>query len=716
MSAQELDVLSRRGFLKASATVSGGFILALTLPGCDSKPAAKAGAGLGGQPNAWLKIKGDNSITVLVDRSEMGQGVYTSLTQLLAEELEIPLDKIQVEAAPPGDVYINKLVGGQVTGGSTSVQDAWVKLRTAGAQTRHMLIAAAAQEWGVDPGQCRVANATIINAHGKVLTYGDVAEAASKMTPPKDVKLKAYGDFKIIGQGVARLDSPGKVDGSAQYGIDVKLPGMLYASLAQPPMLGGKVKSFDAATAEKMPGVVKVVNTSGGVAVVAEHFWQAKTARDALKIEWDAGPNAKLNNAAIRATLKKGATTDKGLSALAAGDVAAAFKSAAKTVNAVYELPLLAHATLEPMNCTADVKADGCDVYVGTQVQQVAQAVSAKACGLKPEQVRVFTTLLGGGFGRRLDIDFIPPAVEASKAVGKPVKLLWTREDDTTHDTYRPPGYDEISGAFDAQGKLSAWKFHITGPSITARMFGLDKGVDPFAVEAAANYFYDVPNVAVNYTRQEIGIDVGYMRSVSHALNCFVAESFMDELAHSAGKDPYAFRIDLLGPKPRHKRVLEQTAKHARWGQVEKGHFQGIALMEGYGTHLAQVIEISTANDTLKIHKITCVVDCGRMVNPRIVESQIESAIIFGLTSSLWGEITLIDGKVQQTNFHQYRLLRSNEAPVIQVKLLDSEEEPGGIGEPATALVAPALCNAIFAATSKRIRSLPVATQKVLKV
>ncbi len=715
MSAQELDI-SRRGFLKASAAVSGGFILALTLPGCDSKPAGKAGAGAGGQPNAWLKIKGDNSITVLVDRSEMGQGVYTSLTQLLAEELELPMDKITVEAAPPGDVYINKLVGGQVTGGSTSVQDAWVKLRTAGAQARHMLIAAAAQQWGVDASQCRVANATIINAHGKTLTYGDVAEAASKMTPPKDVKLKAYGDFKLIGQPVARLDSPGKVDGSAQFGIDVKLPGMLYASLAQSPVLGGKVKSFDAAAAEKMPGVVKVVNTSGGVAVIAEHFWQAKSARDAIKIQWDAGPNAKLSNASIRAMLKKGAASDKGLSALAAGDVASAFKGAAKTVNAVYELPLLAHATLEPMNCTADVKADGCDVYVGTQVQQVAQAVSAKACGLKPEQVRVFTTLLGGGFGRRLDIDFIPPAVEASKAVGKPVKLIWTREDDTTHDTYRPPGYDEISGAFDAKGALTGWKFHITGPSITARMFPPVTGVDPFAVEAAANYPYDVPNVAVNYTRQEIGIDVGYMRSVSHALNCFVAESFMDELAHAAGKDPYAFRAELLGKKPRFKRVLEQCAKHANWGRIDKGHFQGIALMEGYGTYLAQVVEISTEHDQLKIHKIVCVVDCGRMVNPRIVESQIQSSIVFGLTSSLWGEITLADGKVQQTNFHQYRLLRNSETPPIEVKLLDSEDEPGGIGEPATALVAPALCNAIFAATGKRIRSLPIGAQKVLKI
>mgnify|MGYP000909111747 CR=1 FL=1 len=715
MSARHLD-LTRRGFLRASATMGGGLIIALTLPGCDSKPAGLHGAAAGGQPNAWLKIAGDDSITVLVDRSEMGQGVYTALPMLLAEELEIPFERIKVESAPAGDVYINKLLGGQVTGGSTSVQDAWVKLRTAGAQARHMLIAAAAQAWGVDASQCRAHNGTVVNAHGKSLTYGELAEAAAKLPAPKDPKLKGYGEFKIVGQPLARLDTPGKVDGSAQYGLDVKLPGMLYAALAQSPVLGGKVKSFDAGAAEKMPGVVKVLGTSTGVAVVAEHFWQARQARDAVKIEWDSGPNAKLSNASIRAQLKK-AAANKGLSALARGEVAAALKSGAKSLNAVYELPLLAHATLEPQNCTADVKVDGCDVYVGTQVQGVAQAVAAKACGLKPQQVRVHTQFLGGGFGRRLDIDYVPAAVEASKAVGKPVKVIWTREDDTTHDTYRPPAYHEVAGALDAKGKLTAWSFHITSPSITARVFPPVQGVDPFAVEAAANYPYDVPNVAVNYTRQEIGIDVGYMRSVSHALNCFVAESFMDELAHAAGQDPYAFRIGLLSNKPRHKRVLEEAARRAGWGKADKGRYQGIALMDGYGTHLAQVAEISTDGGRLKIHKIVCVVDCGRLVNPRIVDSQIVSSIVFGLTSTLWGEITIVDGKVQQGNFHQYRMLRANEVPEILVHVLEeSEEEPGGIGEPATALVAPAVCNAIFAATGRRIRALPIATQKVLTV
>jgi isoquinoline 1-oxidoreductase subunit beta len=720
MSAQEHDVTggldaTRRNFLKASAAMGGGLLIALTLPGCGGKPTGKAGPASGGQPNAWLKIGGDNSITVLIDRSEMGQGVYTSLSQLLAEELDVPFEKIKVESAPAGDAYINKLLGGQVTGGSTSVQDAWVKLRTAGAQARRMLISAAAAEWGVDAAQCRAANGTVVNAHGKSLTYGEVAEAAAKLTPPQDVKLKSPSDFKIVGQPLSRLDSPGKVDGSAEFGLDVKLPGMLYASLAQSPVLGGKVKSVDSAAAEKMPGVVKVVNTSSGVAIVADHFWQAKLARDRLEIEWDAGSNAKLSNATIRATLKK-ASANKGLSALAVGDAAAAFKTAAKKVNAVYELPMLAHATLEPMNCTADVKADGCDIYVGTQVQGVAQAVSAKAAGLKPEQVRVHTTLLGGGFGRRLEVDFIPAAVAVSKAVGKPVKLIWTREDDTTHDTYRPPAYIEVGGAFDSKGALAAWNYHIASPSITARMFPPVDGVDPFAVEAVANYPYAVPNIAVNYTRQEIGIDVGYMRSVSHALNCFVVESFMDELAHAAGKDPCQFRIEMLDKKPRHKRVIQEIAKRSRWGKADKGRFQGIALMEGYSTHLAQVAEISIDDGRLTVHKIVCVVDCGRMVNPRIVESQIQGSIVFGLTSTLWGDITIIEGKVQQKNFNDYRLLRNNEVPEIEVELLESEEEPGGIGEPATALVAPAVCNAVFAATGKRIRALPIAAQKNVKV
>jgi isoquinoline 1-oxidoreductase beta subunit len=478
-------------------------------------------------------------------------------------------------------------------------------------------------------------------------------------------------------------------------------------------VLGGKVKSVDAGATAKMPGVRKVMTTASGVVVVADHFWQALSARKALIIEWDPGPNALLDNASIRALLKKAAASGDGLSARNDGDATAALKSAHRSLSAAYELPLLAHATMEPMNCTADVRADGCDLYVGTQVQQVAQVTAAAAAGLAPSQVRVHTTLLGGGFGRRLDIDFIPAAVEASKAVGAPVKLIWTREDDMTHDTYRPPVHETVSGGLDASGKLIAWKLHITSPSITARMFPPVKGVDDSVIEAAVNNLYDVPNLSVSYSRQEIGIDVGYLRSVSHAPNCFVIESFMDEMAAAAGKNPFDFRMAHLAGKRRQRRVLEMTAERAGWGKAPAGRFQGIALMEGYTTHLAQVAEISVDAGELKVHKIICVVDCGQMVNPRIVESQIESGIVFGLSAALWGEVTIAGGRVQQTNFNNYRVLRGNELPELDVHLLDSEEPPGGIGEPAVALVAPAICNAIFAATGKRLRSLPIGSQRL---
>ena len=709
----------RREFVSAGVAVGGGLLLGLTLPGLGLHASAAAGgaksAALGPQLNAWLQIAADNSITIIVDRAEMGQGVYTALPMLIAEELHVGLDAIQVVAAPVGDAYVNPGNGGQITGTSNSVQDAWDKLRMAGAQARMMLTMAAAKHWQVDIAECRASNGTIA-ARGKVLTYGQLAAAAAKEPVPTDVKLKPKSEFRIIGTSTARIDTPGKVDGSAEFGLDVKLPGMLYAAIAQSPVLGGKVRTLDSGAAEKMPGVRGVVRTDSGVVVVADHFWQALQARKALEVTWDPGGNARLDNQAISALLKKTAAAGAGLTARADGDVAQALKSAKRRFNSTYELPLLAHATMEPMNCTADVKANGCDLYVGTQVQQVAQITAAAAAGLQPAQVRVHTTLLGGGFGRRLDIDFIPAAVEASKAVGAPVKLIWTREDDMTHDTYRPPALEEVSGGFDADGRLSAFNLHIISPSITARMFPPVKGVDDSVIEYAINYPYDVPNVAVTYSRQEIGIDVGYMRSVSHAPNCFVIESFMDEMAAAAAKSPYDFRMELLHKKPRHMRVLQLAAERAGFGRAPAGRYQGIAFMEGYTTHLAQIAEISLEQGALKVHRIVCVVDCGQMINPRIVESQIESGIVFGLSAALWGEVTIAAGRVQQTNFNNYRLVRGNEMPEIDVHLVDSSEPPGGIGEPAVALVAPAICNAIFAATGKRIRSLPIGAQNLLRL
>ena len=699
---------SRRDFLKASALASGGLMLGITLTGC-AKPAALGGAG--GQPVAWLRIGGDDRITVLVDRSEMGQGVYTAMTQLLAEELGIDPIRVAVEAAPVGAVYVNALLGAQITGGSTSVRDAWDKLRLAGAQARTMLVQAAAAHWGVEGSTLKVQDGAVLRGNER-LTFGQLAEAAAKLPVPKDVALKDPKDFSTVGKPQKRLDAPAKVDGSAVYGIDVKLPGMLHAALRQTPTLGGSVAGLDATAAEAMPGVRRVMTVTNGVAVIADHYWQAKQALDAVKITWTPGPNATLDTVSMRSKLRAAAARP-GKSVRNEGDVAAGLKGAAKTLRAVYELPLLAHATLEPQNCTADVRADGADIHVNTQTQTIAQATVAQVAGLKPEQVRIHTTLLGGGFGRRLEVDYIPAAVEASKAIGKPVKLIWSREEDTTHDAYRPPAYDEVAGGLDADGKLVAWQLHITSPSITARMFPavVENAVDPFAVEAASNYPYDVPNIAVDYNREEIGIDVGYWRSVSHALNCFVAESFMDELAHAAGKDPYAFRAGLLSKQPRYQRVLDAAAEKAGWGKAPAGHFQGIALMEGYGSYLAQVVEVSVKGGALKIHRITCVVDCGRMVNPNIVDQQVEGSILFGLTAALWGEVTLKGGQVQERNFDRYRLLRLPESPRIEVVLLESTEAPGGMGEPATALIAPALTNAIFAATGKRLRSLPIARQ-----
>lgn len=719
-SASEVDV-ERRVFLQRAAFASGGLVLALGLPvGGGPLAAEQARGGQPGRPmgqlNAWLKIASDDSITVLVDRSEMGQGVYTALPMLLAEELEVDLSRVRIVAAPVGDPYVNALNAGQVTGTSNSIQDAWEKLRKAGAQARLMLIAAAAQMWHVNPSDCRAENGMVVSAQGKAATYGQLAQSAAKLPVPKDVPLKDPSQFRQIGKSLPRLDTAGKVDGSAEFGLDVKLPGMLYAVIALSPTLGGKPTSVDSAAAQAMPGVRRVLTTPDGVVVVADHFWQARKARDVLRVAWDQGPNADLDNAKIRSVIEQAATR-AGASALGRAEVSTslkngnarqALKKAAKTLSAVYELPLLAHATMEPMNCTADVKADRCDVYVGTQVQQMAQAAAAQAAGLKPEQVNIHTTLLGGGFGRRLEVDFVPAAVEASKALGAPVKLIWTREDDMTHDYFRPPAREEVSAGLDEKGQLVAWGLHITGPSVTARFDPTNTNPFDSVIEYVQNFPYAVPDFGLSYTRQEIGIDVGYLRSVSHAPNCFAVESSIDELAAVASRNPLDFRLALLAGKPRHTRVLELIAERAGWGRPPQGRYQGIAFMEGYTSHVAQVAEVSVDGGRLKVHKIFCVIDCGQTVNPRIVESQLQSGIVYGLSAALWGDITLQGGRVQQQNFHDYRVLRLNETPEIDIHIIPSSAPPGGIGETGVPPVAPAVCNAIFAATGKRLRSLPI--------
>ncbi len=708
-----MTMLLRRDFLKGAAAATGGLVIAVYLPACSKPENAAKNTGPVKQvtANAWLRIGTDGSITVLCDRSEMGQGVYTALPTLIAEELGVAPSSIKVEFAPPGKEYINALLGGQVTGGSTSVRDAWDKLRMAGAEARTRLIGAAAKEWGAPPQSCSVADGYVVFTSRRK-SFGELAEAAAALPKPENVQLKGRNEFKYIGKPQKRLDTPAKVDGSAQFGIDVRLPGMLYAALAQPPELGASVKSFKADAAQGMPGVKQVLQTSSGVAVVADSWWQAKQARDALQIEWAAGPNAKLTNAAITAGLKT-ASSGKGKEVRKDGDADNALRSS-RRLEQTYELPLLAHATLEPQNCTVEFRDDGCHVYAPTQVQQLVQAAAAQAAGLPPEKVFVHTTFLGGGFGRRLEADFVPAAVECAKAVNKPVKVLWTREDDMTHDQYRPPARNTLSGSFDSGGKLSAVKMHLVAPSITSRWAPAavaNGAVDPFAVEAAHNFPYDVPNVYIDYLQHEIGIDVGYWRSVSHALNCFAVESFMDELAYEGKLDPYEFRRGMLDRQARWQMVLDTAAKKAGWGRAQSGRHQGIALMSGYDTYVAQVAEVSVQNNQLKVHRIVCAIDCGQMVNPDIVHAQAEGSIVFGLTAALFGEINIAGGRVKEQNFDDYRLMRMNEVPQIEVYVVDSTEKPGGMGEPAVAVVAPAVCNAIYAATRKRIRALPIAKQ-----
>lgn len=704
--------LSRRDFLKTSAYAGGGLMLGMYLPHAMNEAQA---AGTVYAPNAWVHIADNNVVTLISARSEMGQGVYTSMPMLIAEELDIDLKKIRVEIAPPNAVYVNSLLGAQITGGSTSVRDAWEKLRIGGAQVRTMLVTAAAEKWHVDATKCHAKNGMVYGPGGRKASYGQLAAAASKLPVPKEVALKDPKDFKVVGKATKRLDTPHKVNGTAEYGIDVKLPGMVYASLEQCPVIGGKVKSFDAAKARTMPGVIEVVQIDDGVAVVANSYWRAKKARDTLAVEWDEGPVAKLSNASMMDGIRKAASDQKILNIKKTGDAAGAMKGAARVVQAEYTLPLLAHATMEPMNFTADFRDGKCLLIGPTQFQQGAQGAVAAALGIKPEDITLKTTFLGGGFGRRLEVDFIVQAAQISKAVGKPVKLLWSREDDTTHDFYRPMALHRMEAGLNANGIPVALTFQLTSQSITQRAFGLPKDtVDPFMAEASV-VPYEIPNMTQDMVIHDAGLRVGYWRSVSHALNAFSNESFVDELAVAAGRDPYAFRIDLLAHKPRFANVLKLAADKAGWGKPAAGRSLGIALMEGYDTYMAQVAEISVKDNQIRVHRVVVAADLGHMVNPDTVEAQIQSSIVYGLSAALSGDVTLVNGRVQQTNFNNYQVLRMNEVPHVDVILVKSNEKPGGIGEPATALIGPAVANALFAATGKRVRKLPLTPENIAR-
>ncbi len=701
--------VTRREFLQTASVAGAGLVIGFHLPVGGRRGVASPAPFA---PNAWLRINPDESVLVVVDRSEMGQGVTTALPMLLAEELEADWSKIKIEFAPADKAYINPMFGLQGTGGSTSVRAAYTPLRKAGAAAREMLVTAAAETWGVDKTECHAEKGAVIHPSSKRrLTYGKLTARAAALPVPDGVPLKEPKDWKILGTRVPRLDTPAKVNGSAGFGIDVKLPGLLVGVVARSPVFGGKLKSFDATKAKAVPGVRHVVPVSRGVAVVADGYWPAKKGRDALELTWDEGPTASVSSLTISQLFAQRAE-QAGAVARHEGDALGALPGAASRVDAVYELPFLAHATMEPMNCTAHVRADGVDIWAPTQFQTGAQGVGAGIGGVPSEKVKVHTTYLGGGFGRRFELDFIQEALEASKATGAPVKVIWSREDDIQNSLYRPASYHRLQAGLDAGGQPVAWTHRIVAPSIMARVFPdtVKNGLDEEAVEGGMGMPYTVPNVHVDYVLTDTGIPVGFWRSVNNSFNAFAVETFIDELASAAKKDPYEYRRDLLGKAPRHLGVLNLAARMADWGSpLPAGRARGIAVYKSFESYVSQVAEVSIDKDgVVHVHRVVCAVDCGPVVNPGIVEAQMQSGIVFGLTAALWGEITIDKGHVQQSNFNDYRVLRMGEMPVVEVHIVPSTESQGGVGEPATPPIAPAVCNAIFALNGKRIRKLPI--------
>jgi isoquinoline 1-oxidoreductase beta subunit len=688
MSAPTLRNVSRRNFLRAGAATASGLWLGFALP---SKAAATSN-----KLNAFVHVGTDDMVALFIHKGEMGQGTVTSLAQLLADELECDWNKIRTEFAP-----VSREFGGmQGVFGSQSIRTSYESLRRAGAAAREMLVQAAAKQWNVDPASCRAENGGVINTVSKArLSYGSLAEAASKLTPPGAPTMKDPSQYKFVGKPIKRIDTPGKVDGSASFGIDVRVPGMLYANAVRCPVFGGKVKSFDATKAKAVPGVKQVVQISTGVAVVADNTWSAMQGRRALEVQWDEGPTAAHSTPDITQSFVA-KMSEPGQQQKKAGDPDAALASAAKKIEAVYQVPYLAHAPMEPLNCTADVKSDHCTVWASTQGQSAAAQMAQRITGLPPEAIDIHTHYMGGGFGRRAANDYIGEAVEISKAVGAPVKLTWSREDDMQHDNYRPASYTRFIGAVDAEG----WP-HVYTSRVACPQFGGART----AVEGIADMLYAIPHVLVDCHNVNPGVPVSYWRSVGYSQNTFFAESFLDELAHAGGKDPLEVRRRLLANSPRGLAVLNLAAEKFGWTKaLPAGHGRGISLANNIGSFTAQVAEVSVTNGKLKVHRVVCAVDCGKIVNPAIIEQQMQSGIVYGLTAALKGGITIDKGRVQQGNFNNYDMLRIDEMPHVEVHIVPSTANSGGIGEASTPGIAPAVTNAIFAATGKRIRTLPI--------
>jgi isoquinoline 1-oxidoreductase beta subunit len=704
--------MSRRSILKIGLS-AGGLTLGFGLP-AHFQAAAAAESGTF-TPNAFIRIAQDGSVTLVMPYVEMGQGTYTSVPMLIAEELEVPLSQVRLEHAPPDEKrYGNPIFGGlQATGGSTTIRAAWEPLRRAGATARQMLIAAAAKRWQVEPASCRAEGGKVVHAPtARSLTYGALVSDAAQVPVPEQVALKPAESFRLIGTPAKRLDTPSKVNGAAIYGIDVRPAGVRIATLAQCPVFGGRLKSVDDSAAKAVKGVRQIVRLDDAVAVVADHMGAAKKGLAALKIEWDAGPHATVSTADVARELEHG-TLNAGPVAQTVGDAASALKSAATRVDATYELPFLAHAAMEPMNCTVHVRPDSCEVWVGTQVCARAQATAAKTTGLPLDKVVVHNHLLGGGFGRRLEHDGVTRAVQIAMHVEGPVKVIWTREEDIQHDMYRPYWFDRFSAGLDAAGMPVAWQHRFAGSSILARWLppAFKNGLDGDSTDGAINLAYDIPNLRVEYVHIEPpGIPTAFWRSVGPSHTVFAVESFMDELAAAAKKDPVAYRRALLEKAPRARAVLELAAEKAGWGgSLPKASGRGVSLQFVFGTYMAQVAEVEVAKDgQVRVRRVVCAVDCGSVVNPDTIRAQVEGAVVFGASAALFGNITVKGGRVEQSNFHDYRVLRMNEVPVIETHIVRNTERPGGVGEAGTCCVMPAIGNAVFAATGKRLRRLPV--------
>ncbi len=712
------STMSRRQFIKTGALAGGGLLLACHLP-FGKRDAAASDTGIFA-PNAFLRIGIDESVTVIVNKSEMGQGVYTALPMLVAEELCCDWKQVTFRASPVAPEYNHVQFGPiMVTGGSSSVRSEWSRLSLAGAAAREMLVSAAAQQWKLDPATCRAENGFVHGPGGRQLSFGKLAAKAAKLPVPKNPKLKA-GTKKLLGKPLHRLDSPAKINGTAIFGIDVAVPGMLTAVIARPPVFGGTVKSFDAAKVLAYPGVKQVVGVDAGVAVVADGFWPALKGRELLEVVWNEGEGARISTAVMREEYARLAATP-GLVARRDGDAPAVLAKAPQRFEVEYEVPYLAHATMEPLNCFVDLRADSCHIRTGSQFQTVDRNAAARVAGLKPEQVTLETTFLGGGFGRRAcpGSDFVIEAVQVAKAVKQPVKVIRTREDDMRAGYYRPMWFDKVTACLDGKGMPLAWQHRIVGQSIIAgtpfESAMVKEGIDHTSVEGAVDTPYAIPNFLLELHSPRNAVTVLWWRSVGHSHTAFVMESFLDELAHKAGQDPYRYRRALLAKHPRNLKVLETAAKKAGWGKpLPKGRGRGIAVHESFGSFIAQVAEVSLdSTGQVKVHRVVCAVDCGKFVNPDTIKAQMESGIVFGLSAVLYGAITLKDGRVQQGNFDSYPLVRMSASPRIEVHVIESKEPPGGVGEPGVPPIAPAVANALFAVSGARMRSLPMTPDKI---